>query len=129
LWIVTKREGQIIDGIVPYTCEQENETKYYLHEIKPDKQPIGKYAETSPFHNHVIHLEPGDTFYVFTDGYADQFGGPRGKKYKYKPFKNLILGLQEKKMDAQHHELDWQFEKWRGELEQVDDVCIIGVRI
>ncbi len=99
-----------------------------LEEIKADKQPIGKYEYAKPFTNHSIHLERGDCFYLFSDGYADQFGGPSGKKFKYKTLKDLLLSIHEMDMEEQHKILDDKFEKWRGELDQIDDVCVIGVR-
>ncbi len=66
---------------------------------------------------------------MFTEGYADQFGGEKGKKMMYKPFKNLLLTIQDKSMSEQKTILEQHFKEWKGGLEQVDDVCIIGVRI
>ncbi len=100
-----------------------------IQEIKANKQPIGKYEHMKPFTGHQIQLEPGDCIYMFTDGYADQFGGPRGKKFKYKTFKNLLVSMADKPMEEQMMLLDYSFEDWRGDLEQVDDVCVIGVRV
>jgi serine phosphatase RsbU (regulator of sigma subunit) len=100
-----------------------------LIEIKPDKQPIGNYAETKPFTSHDMELKTGDTIYVFTDGFQDQFGGERGKKFKASKLKELLLSVQNEKMDDQKIIIDNTFEKWRGNLEQNDDVCVIGVRI
>ena len=74
-------------------------------------------------------MQEGDSIYLFSDGFADQFGGPNGKKYKYKPFKNLLLSFSEKPMEEQHTIMNEEFETWKGELEQVDDVCVIGVRV
>ena len=67
--------------------------------------------------------------YSFSDGFADQFGGPKGKKYKYKPFKRFLISIQEKEMEAQRLALRAEFENWRGQEEQIDDVCIVGVSI
>jgi serine phosphatase RsbU (regulator of sigma subunit) len=103
--------------------------KYELIEIKPNKQPIGKHFRQDSFTNHTINLQKGDTIYIFTDGYADQFGGEKGKKLMYKPFKELLLSMQEKTMEEQKIVLEQFFENWKGSLEQVDDVCVIGVRI
>ncbi len=104
-----------------------------LEELKADKQPIGKYGEPKPFTTHRINLKAGDSFYIFTDGYADQFGGVvegsgAGKKFKAATFKKLLLSIQDKSMDEQKELINSTFENWRGELEQVDDVCVIGVR-
>ena len=98
-------------------------------QIKPDKQPIGNYKDAKPFTNHEYDLEKGDVIYAFSDGYPDQFGGPKGKKFMYKPFRSLLLDIHQKPMDEQHSILLQAFEDWRGDLEQIDDVCVIGVRI
>lgn len=100
-----------------------------LLEYKPNKQPIGRHFKQDPFKNHTIELQKNDTIYLFTDGYADQFGGDKGKKMMYKPFKELLLSIQDKTMDEQKIELEQFFMNWKGELEQVDDVCIIGVKL
>ncbi len=98
-------------------------------EIKPDKQPIGKYVDQKPFNSFKLELEKGDMIYLFTDGFADQFGGPKGKKYKYKPFKELLLSIHKMPVDEQKTVLLSSFNDWKGKLDQVDDVCIIGIRI
>jgi serine phosphatase RsbU (regulator of sigma subunit) len=98
-------------------------------EFKPDSQPIGKYESQSPFKTHQIVLEKGDTIYVFTDGYQDQFGGEKGKKLKSIALKNILVSLYHLPMDEQKEQLEIEFNKWKGGLEQIDDVCIIGVRI
>ena len=100
-----------------------------IEEIKPNKQPIGKFAEPKPFTTHRISLASGDTVYVFTDGYQDQFGGDKGKKFKAAQFKALLLQIQSFPMEDQRQRIDQAFESWRGKLEQVDDVCVIGVRV
>ncbi len=111
--------------IISKNTAGENE----LIEIKPNKQSIGKVDNPTPFTTHDISLKKGDTIYVFTDGYADQFGGEKGKKMMYKPFKNLLLSIQDKSMSEQKIILEQHFKEWKGSLEQVDDVCIIGMRI
>jgi sigma-B regulation protein RsbU (phosphoserine phosphatase) len=101
-------------------------------EVKADKQAIGadtENAQIKVFTNHVIKLEKGDSVYLFTDGYSDQFGGPKGKKFKYKKFQELLIESQDYKMDEQKRILNDQFELWKGELEQVDDILVIGIRI
>ena len=100
-----------------------------LIEFKPNKQPIGKVENPLPFTTHTIELQKGDTIYIFSDGYADQFGGERGKKFKYKSLKELLLSIQEQTLEEQKETLNTIFEKWKGDLEQVDDVCVIGVKI
>jgi serine phosphatase RsbU (regulator of sigma subunit) len=74
-------------------------------------------------------LQEGDVLYLYTDGYADQFGGPKGKKFKYKQLNDLLLANSKKSMNDQSNLLVNEFDKWKGNLEQVDDVCVIGIRI
>jgi serine phosphatase RsbU (regulator of sigma subunit) len=100
-----------------------------LIELKPDKQPIGKYEFRKPFTNNEFELIKGDCIYLFSDGYADQFGGPNGKKFKYKTLKDLLMSVHDKNMAAQKEELDNTFESWKGMLDQIDDVCVIGIRV
>ena len=99
-----------------------------LLETKGTKQPIGSYVKREKYANHSIQLQKGDSIYLFTDGYADQFGGPKGKKFKYKSFKNLILGLNDRPPNEIQDMLDLTFENWRDDLEQVDDVCVMGIK-
>lgn len=103
--------------------------EYVLLEVKANKQPIGHYDKQSDFTRHDVALKPGDAIFLFTDGFADQFGGPKGKKFKYKPFKELLLSIQHQTVDAQMKTVSARFEEWKGEIEQVDDVCILGVRV
>ncbi|HEX8515550.1 MAG TPA: SpoIIE family protein phosphatase [Bacteroidia bacterium] len=101
-------------------------------EIKADKQAIGADTENSAdkvFKNNIIPLEKGDCIYLFTDGYADQFGGPLGKKFKYKKFQELLVEIQDNTIQEQKHILNYHHEQWKGDLEQVDDILVIGVRV
>lgn len=102
-----------------------------LIETKADKFPIGnlKIGEQKKFTNHTIQLIEGDTLYIFSDGYADQFGGPNGKKLKYSVFKNILLSIQHLTMEEQGEHLNKAIEEWKGELEQVDDILVIGTRL
>jgi len=99
-----------------------------LTEIKANKQPIGDFEYKVPFENHVFELEEGDQIYIFSDGYVDQFGGPKGKKFKYKTLKNLLVENQDLSPNDQRAILHETFNSWKGDLEQLDDVCVIGVR-
>ncbi|MCW3105063.1 MAG: hypothetical protein JWO09_3503 [Bacteroidetes bacterium] len=110
LWII--RKGQVI-------------------EINGDKFPIGAFVgeELQRFTNHEWEIQRGDCIYIFTDGFADQFGGPKGKKFKYKQFQELLLSIHEKPMAEQKEILRKTNDDWQGELEQVDDVLVIGIRI
>jgi PAS domain S-box-containing protein len=97
---------------------------------KPDKMPVGMhYGEQKPFSANTIGLRKCDIVYTFTDGYADQFGGLKGEKFKYEALKQLLLSIQDKSMAEQKIILNENFENWKGDLEQVDDVLIMGVRI
>ena len=98
-------------------------------ETKADKQPIGKYVDPKPYTTHKVELMKGDVIYIFTDGYADQFGGERGKKFKSKAFKELLLEIHQLEMEEQKVSLEKAFINWRGKIEQIDDVCVIGVRV
>lgn len=98
-------------------------------ETKANKQPIGQFHEPEPYQTHSIQLEKGDTFYIFSDGYADQFGGEKGKKFKSSNFKKLLLTMESENMDKQNELLDDAFDTWKGDHEQLDDVCVIGVRV
>ncbi len=102
-----------------------------MSELKADKQPVSGSTdeEKKPFTNHVLKLKKGDIIYMFTDGYADQFGGPKGKKFKYRPFQELLLRNSSLPMEKQRTELERIILEWRGELEQVDDVLVIGIRL
>ncbi len=98
--------------------------------LSADKMPIGKHDKDAiPFKQTEVELHKGDVIYTFTDGYADQFGGPKGKKYKYKQLEELLLSIHAKPMAIQHDVLRQSLNDWKGNLEQVDDVCVIGVRI
>ncbi|MGZ4048667.1 MAG: tetratricopeptide repeat protein [Bacteroidia bacterium] len=101
-----------------------------LIEFKPDKFPVGKYDDQLvPFTLQTVPLRKGDCIYSFTDGYADQFGGPSGKKYKYKQFQQLLLNNSDQPLGSQKQKLDQEMESWKGSLEQVDDILIIGIRV
>jgi serine phosphatase RsbU (regulator of sigma subunit)/HAMP domain-containing protein len=99
-----------------------------LKEIKPDKQPIGKSDHAKPFTTHILQPDI-HTLFLFTDGYADQFGGEKGKKFKYKPFQDLLISIIELTPDEQQKILDEKIETWRGDLEQNDDICVIGIKL
>jgi serine phosphatase RsbU (regulator of sigma subunit) len=100
-----------------------------VEEIKADKQPIGNFDFAQEFTNHEIQLNEGDTIFIFSDGYVDQFGGPKGKKFKYKTLKNLLIENKDKTMEELYTTLDDTFMAWKDDLEQLDDVCVIGIRV
>jgi len=98
-------------------------------ELKANPQPIGKFFREVSFTNHTINIVKGDLIYFYTDGYGDQFGGPDGKKFKRSRLKELLKNISAKSMHDQHKDLLTEFENWRGDMEQIDDVSVIGVRI
>lgn len=101
-----------------------------LVEVKADRMPIGIYIkEKDSFTNHEIELQKGDVFYIFSDGFQDQFGGKEGMKFKTKNFKQLLLTIHQKPMAEQRDILDNTIDEWRGEWEQVDDIIILGIRV
>jgi serine phosphatase RsbU (regulator of sigma subunit)/tetratricopeptide (TPR) repeat protein len=112
LWIAVNENGETV-----------------IRTIEPDKQPIGFTFEPEPFTEHVFQLDHRDTVYLFSDGYADQFGGPKGKKFKSKQLQEKLLDINQEALSAQKEILEQSFEHWRGDLEQLDDVAIIGIRV
>lgn len=100
-----------------------------LIEYKGDKMPIGKGLKDNPFTTHKLEVKKGDQLYLFSDGFADQFGGKKGKKFMVGNFKKLLVSIRDKAMPEQQDVLIESFHKWKGDLEQVDDICVIGVRI
>ncbi len=98
-------------------------------ETAADKMPIGIYENMNDFRKHEIALEKGDVFYMFSDGYEDQFGGPEGKKFKSRKLKQLLLEIHMKRMAEQKEILEKAFEEWKGDSPQVDDVVVVGFKI
>lgn len=103
-----------------------------ITEIKGDRFSVGLNEDDTDFksfNNHVIPLADGDVIYIFTDGFADQFGGPEGKKYKYRRFRHLLLALHQLPMKRQGEFLRRSILDWKGSLDQVDDILVVGIRI
>ena len=101
-----------------------------VEEIKPEKMPVGKHEnDTIPFMGGEFPLQKGDLIYTLTDGFQDQFGGPKGKKFMVKKMREYILSISHLSMKEQHKLLQEVFANWKGEMEQVDDVCVIGLKI
>lgn len=122
-----------INGNIVKWAGANNPLWYYqnneLKEIKANKQPIGKTDNPEPFITHTIELQKGDSLYLFTDGFADQFGGPKGKKFKYKQLEEVLISTNPLKVSSQHDALKNTLKNWMGNLEQVDDICVIGIRL
>jgi serine phosphatase RsbU (regulator of sigma subunit)/HAMP domain-containing protein len=100
-------------------------------QTKANKFPIGSYlkGKTYSFSNHKMQLQKGDQVYIFSDGYADQFGGPRGKKFMYKRFRDLLVKTSTEPILNQKEELKLELDNWKKDEEQVDDILVIGVRV
>jgi tetratricopeptide (TPR) repeat protein len=131
---IQKRESQNSKGEIIVRWSGANNPLWYLQggvmkDIAPNKQSIGKTERPLPFTTHTVELRKGDILYLFTDGYADQFGGPKGKKFKYKSLKELLYRANDLPMKEQKEVLYNTLSTWKGELEQVDDICVIGVRV
>lgn len=109
LWMV--RDGEIID-------------------YRGDRQPVGIYGDNldTPYTNHEVEVQPGDAVYIFSDGYADQFGGENGKKFKYSQFKKVLLDIKDRTMSEQRDILNNIIEEWMGDEEQIDDILVVGIR-
>ena len=113
-----------------WIIRQKKDLTNELIEISADRMPIGKHdKDKTPFTLHTFNLQKGDQVYTLTDGFADQFGGSHGKKFKYKPLQELLLSNAFESMEVQKQKLDNVFNVWKGKLEQIDDVCMIGIRV
>ncbi len=102
--------------------------KVGVADCEGDKMPVGIGERMQPFSNHLLQLTEGDVLYVFTDGFADQFGGEKGKKYRRAKLLEKLSAISSQPMDAQKNHLQNEFTLWRGNLEQVDDVLVVGIR-
>lgn len=141
----SKADENVKDGMDIALCALKNNSLEYagahnplwiirkdasvIEEIKADKQPIGLFERSQPYTTHKIELEKGDLIYIFSDGFADQFGGEKGKKFKTANLKRLLLSVKSQSMDKQLELIDNAFREWKGDIEQLDDVCVIGLRI
>ncbi len=138
----TSRDGMDVTlvtiDIETYECEYAGANlpcNYYqdweVHEIKPDKQSIGgeQMEEERIFTNHKIQLKPGDAIYLYTDGFVDQLGGPDEKRFSTRRFRDLVLRTQTESMATQRALLNMEWKEWKGDLEQLDDVTVFGLRV
>lgn len=148
LELVTKTfersENEVKDGMDISLCsldKKTNELKWAgannplwivrnnkIVEIKPTKQSIGKVDLPLKYTTEIISLQPGDMIYLFTDGYADQFGGEKGKKFKYSQLQELFITIADLEMEYQKECLETRFHEWKGKLEQIDDILIMGIK-
>ena len=97
-------------------------------EYKGNNMPVAFYDNMTDFTRHTIQMKQGDRVYLFSDGFPDQFGGPNGKKFMYKAFKTLLLEVHERPMEEQERILKMVFDEWKGNLDQIDDVLVMGLR-
>lgn len=142
----TGRTGENKDGMDIVLCRLDKSTNRLTYaaannsfmvvrgserfEMRPDKQPVGIYGEDrKPFTQRSFDLASGDMIFTFTDGYADQFGGPKGKKFKYRKLEEKLSASASLPVQQQKDALEIAFEEWKGNLEQIDDVLVIGIRI
>lgn len=101
----------------------------FMKEIKADNQPVARFYKEDPFTNHVLDVKKGDMMYLFSDGFRDQFGGPKRKKFMYKKFKNLLTETAQEGPEKQHQLLLKAFHDWKEGVEQLDDVTVVGIQI
>ena len=124
LWIVKEKLDKTIDS--RRVTEGSNAL---LFEISGDKQPVGKYPKMDNFTRHEIRYSEGDRIYLCSDGFADQFGGMDGKKFRSSAMKNIVLEIHSNEMGEQFSRLLNEFDSWKGEQDQVDDVCLVGIKL
>ena len=120
------REAPEIEGMT--SLEDENGGDLILYDIPGDRMPVAFHDRMDKFTTHEFRVAKGDQLYMYTDGFADQFGGERGKKFKYRPFKKLILAHANLSMEEQNEALTANLLDWKGDYDQVDDICMIGLR-
>ena len=140
LYVIRKKSMPELKVLTPDTeirINEIDESDYILYEIKGDKMPIAIHVLMDDFRLNEIEVLSGDTLYMFSDGYADQFGGKKGKKFKYKPFKKIFLTNQHLSMHEQKEVLNKEIEAWKAftnpvtntHFEQIDDIVVIGIKI
>lgn len=126
LWIIREND---IDNELSDNLKVEDFNDCNLLEYKADKQPVGNFEYGKPFTNNVIQLQSNDEIFLFTDGFADQFGGENGKKYKSGTLKKFLIKIKDESVDRQEELISQEFESWKNDSEQIDDVCLMGVKI
>ena len=128
LYLIRKSHVKAPDIPDMKVMEGEPGNGYTLYDLPADRMPVAFYDRMDRFTTSEFNIEEGDQLYMYTDGYADQFGGEKGKKLKYIPFKRLILENAGLQMDEQNRVLTRSLEEWQGTFDQIDDICVIGVK-
>ena len=101
-----------------------------INHIKANYQPVAISAGAKkPFTNHEINVKKGDMLFIYSDGFADQFGGPKGKKYMSRKFRDYLASISSFSAEEQSQKLEKEFYRWKGTQDQIDDVCVMGVKI
>jgi len=121
LYIVKNEENTKLDELSTFNFE--------LYELKPDKMPVAIFEHMNPFTNHEIQLFKGDSIYLTSDGFQDQFGGSKGKKFMSKQLKQLFINNCHLSMMEQKLVMEKAMIEWRGDYEQIDDITILGMKI
>ncbi|MCW3102392.1 MAG: hypothetical protein JWO09_832 [Bacteroidetes bacterium] len=133
LLVIDKKESSLMYSSANHTfyiLRKNEQGVFRLMQYKGDKQPVGIYGEKlKPFSQSEVALQKGDLIYTFSDGYADQFGGPQGKKFKYKQLQEVLLKIAHLPLNEQRDHLDKALVGWQGGMEQVDDIVIVGIKI
>lgn len=125
LWLIRNSQKPVVPNAVSILEIEQT----VLYELKGDKQPVGAHTQPLPFTEKQLTYEPGDMIYLQSDGFADQFGGPDGKKYKYQQLKRFLATIHELPTNEQLDRLSIEFKLWKGSNDQVDDVCLVGIRM
>jgi len=124
LYLVRKKDKEAPGDFINYESDG-----HVLYEIKGDRLPVSAGYSMENYTMHEISFLKGDMIYLFSDGYADQFGGPQGKKYGYRNFKQLLLENNTASLDVQHARLEARLNEWKGNISQIDDILVVGVRL
>ncbi len=123
-------KGSSLHGGDPAIRPREETDTHRLIQIDGDRMPIGIYEQDPlPFSNRETELEDGDVLYLFSDGYVDQLGGASRKTFRSRRFRRLLLQIQEKPMEDQKKILDDRLARWRGKIEQIDDILVVGIKL
>jgi len=123
------RNGRELTGISSEHVRIIQHDTKILYELLAQKMPVGYTVQIDPFLSQTTQLHEGDKIYLYSDGYADQFGGPNGKKYKSATFKKFLLDIYETSLEDQLSLLEREHDSWKGSQEQVDDICTMGITI